>query len=66
MEGTLYKKGFQHSTDQVSSADIDFETNAANLREELEFIDEIRNEASLREVTLKQKIVARHNKKVIK
>jgi len=50
----------------VSSADIDFETNAANLREELEFIDEIRNEASLREVTLKQKIVARHNKKVIK
>jgi len=49
-----------------TSADTDFDTNAVNLREELEFIDEIRSEASLREVALKQKIAARHNKKVIK
>lgn len=32
---------------------------------ELEFIDEIRSDASLREVALKQKIATRHNKKVI-
>jgi len=49
-----------------TSADTDFDTNAAILREELEFIGEIRSETSLREVTLKQKIAARHNKKFIK
>jgi len=45
---------------------LDFPTNAANLREELEFVDEVRSEAALRETTLKQKIAVRHNKKVIK
>jgi len=49
-----------------TGAETDFPTNAANLREELEFIDEIRSEASLRETVLKQKIAARHNKKIIK
>jgi len=37
------------------SADTDFDTDATNLREELEFINEIRSEAFLREVALKQK-----------
>jgi len=37
-----------------------------NIREELEFIDEVINVATLRETKLKQKIAARHKKKVIK
>jgi len=49
-----------------TDANTDFSANAANLREELEFVDEVRSEAALRETTLKQKIAARHNKKVIK
>ena len=49
-----------------TSADTDFQTNTVNLREELEFVDEVRSEASLREIARKQKIVARHNKRVIK
>lgn len=49
-----------------TSADTDFDINAVNLREELEFIDEIRSKASLREIALKQKTAARHNKKVMK
>ncbi|GAU22605.1 hypothetical protein TSUD_135050 [Trifolium subterraneum] len=36
------------------------------LREELDLVEELRTGASLREATLKQKIVARHNKRVIK
>jgi len=36
------------------------------LREELEFGDEVRSEAALREIVLKQKIAARHSKRVIK
>ncbi|GAU39237.1 hypothetical protein TSUD_396840 [Trifolium subterraneum] len=36
------------------------------LREELDLIEELRTGASLREATLKQKIVARHDKRVIK
>jgi len=39
-----------------TEADTDFPTNAVNLREELEFIDEVRSEAAIRETTLKQKI----------
>jgi len=49
-----------------TNADTDFPANTANLREELKFVDEVRNDAALREITLKQKIAARHNKKVIK
>ena len=49
-----------------TSVETHFQTNAENLREELEFIDEIRSEASIREIALKQKIAARHNKRVIK
>jgi len=49
-----------------TNADTDFLANMANLCEELQFVDEVRNEAALRETTLKQKIVARHSKKVIK
>ncbi|GAU19534.1 hypothetical protein TSUD_303470 [Trifolium subterraneum] len=36
------------------------------LREELDLVEELRTGASLREVTLKQKIAARHDKRVIK
>src|SRR6266487_3749988 len=36
------------------------------LREELDLVEELRTGASLREATLKQKIAARHDKKVIK
>ncbi|GAU47765.1 hypothetical protein TSUD_193020 [Trifolium subterraneum] len=36
------------------------------LREELDLVEELRTGASLREVTLKQKIAAQHDKKVIK
>jgi hypothetical protein len=49
-----------------TSAKTEFPANSVNLREELEFVDEIRSEDALRETTLKQKIAARHNKKVIK
>jgi DNA polymerase IIIc chi subunit len=48
-----------------TNADTDFPANAVNLREELEFVDEVRSEAAQRETALK-KIAARHNKKVIK
>jgi hypothetical protein len=37
-----------------------------NLREELEFVDEVKIGATLREAALKQKIAARHSKKVIR
>ena len=37
-----------------TNADTDFPTNAVNLREELEFVDEVRSEAALREIALKQ------------
>jgi len=49
-----------------TDADTNFPTNAVNLREELEFVDEVKSEAALRETTLKHKIAARHSKKVIK
>jgi hypothetical protein len=49
-----------------TDADINFPANAENLRKELEFVDEVRTNAALRETALKQKIAARHNKKVIK
>jgi len=49
-----------------TDTDTDFPANTKNLREELEFVDEIRNDAALRETTLKQKIVARHSKRVVK
>ena len=49
-----------------TNADTDFLANAANLREELKFVDEVRSEAALRETALKQKIAARHSKNVIK
>lgn len=43
-----------------------FYANAETLREELEFADEIRIEEALKEIALKQKIVAQHNRRVIK
>jgi len=46
-----------------TNANTDFPANAANLREKLKFVDEVRSEAALRETTLKQKIAACHNKK---
>jgi hypothetical protein len=49
-----------------TDANTDFPANTTNLREELEFVDEVRIGATLREAALKQKIAARHNKKVIK
>ena len=49
-----------------TSTDTDFDTDAENLREKLEFIDEVRTEASLSKIALKQKIASRHNKRVIK
>ena len=45
-----------------TDTNTDFPANTANLREELEFVDE----ATLREIALKQKIAARHSKRVIK
>lgn len=42
----------------------DFPANTANLRKELEFVDEVRIRATLREAVLKQKIAAPHSKKV--
>jgi hypothetical protein len=35
-------------------ANTDFPSNTANLREELEFVDEVRDEAALRETALKK------------
>jgi hypothetical protein len=49
-----------------TDANTDFPANTTNLHEELEFVDEVRIGATLREAALKQKIAARHNKKVIK
>ena len=49
-----------------TDANTDFPANTTNLREELEFADEVRSKAALRETTLKQKIDTRHSKKVIK
>jgi len=49
-----------------TDADTNFPANTVNLCEELEFVDEVRSEGSLRETTLKQEIAARHSKKVIK
>jgi len=49
-----------------TDADTDFPTNTVNLREELEFVDEVRSKAALRETVLKQKIAVRHSKMVIK
>ncbi|CAJ2654489.1 unnamed protein product [Trifolium pratense] len=45
---------------------LEEEMNDEALREELDLVDEIRTGASLREATLKQKIAARHDVKVIK
>jgi len=36
-----------------TDVDTDFPANTTNLREELEFIDEVRSEVALRETTLK-------------
>jgi len=49
-----------------TDVDLDFLTNAVNLREQLKFVDEVQSEAALLETTLKQKIAARDSKKVIK
>ncbi|CAJ2671137.1 unnamed protein product [Trifolium pratense] len=45
---------------------LDEEQNDEALREELDLVEEIRTGASLKEATLKQKIAARHDTKVIK
>ncbi|CAJ2665932.1 unnamed protein product [Trifolium pratense] len=45
---------------------LDEEQNDEALREELDLVEEIRTGASLKEATLKQKIAARHDIKVIK
>ncbi|MCI22301.1 hypothetical protein A2U01_0043477 [Trifolium medium] len=45
---------------------LEEEMNDEALCEELDLVEEIRTGASLREATLKQKIVARHDSKVIK
>ncbi|GAU40231.1 hypothetical protein TSUD_270310 [Trifolium subterraneum] len=42
------------------------DTNDELLREELDLVEELRTGASLREATLKQKIAARHDKRIIK
>jgi len=49
-----------------TDTDTNFPANTVNLREELKFVHVVRSEAALRETTLKQKIAARPNKKVIK
>jgi len=49
-----------------TDANTNFPANTVNLREEVEFVDEVRSEAALRETALKQKIAAHHSKKVIK
>ncbi|PNX81943.1 gag-pol polyprotein [Trifolium pratense] len=45
---------------------LDEEQNDEALRQELDLVEEIRTRASLKEATLKQKIAARHDTKVIK
>lgn len=45
-----------------TNADTDFLDNSTNLSEE---VDEVRNQAALRETSLKQKIAASHGKKVV-
>ncbi|MCI42096.1 hypothetical protein A2U01_0063331, partial [Trifolium medium] len=45
---------------------LEEELNDDALREELDLVEEIRTGASLGEATLKQKIAARHDTKVIK
>jgi hypothetical protein len=47
-----------------TDANTDFLTNTSNLCEELEFVDEVRINATLREAVLKAKIDARHSKRV--
>jgi hypothetical protein len=42
------------------------EENNAAIREELDLVEELRTAASLREASLKQKVAARHDLKVIK
>ncbi|KAK2456096.1 hypothetical protein QL285_003492 [Trifolium repens] len=44
---------------------LDEEMNDEALREELDLVEEIRTRASLKEATLKQKVAARHDTKVI-
>jgi len=48
-----------------TGTNTNFQANAKTLREELELIDEIRSEVALKEIELKQKIAARHNRRVI-
>jgi len=43
-----------------------FRAIAESMREEVEFVDEIRSEAALKEQGLKQKIAVGHNKRVVK
>jgi len=43
-----------------------FRAIAGSMREEVEFVDEIRSEAALKELGLKQKIAVGHNKRVVK
>jgi hypothetical protein len=45
---------------------LEEDINDELLREELDLVEELRTGASLREATLKQKIAARHDKRVIK
>ncbi|GAU36139.1 hypothetical protein TSUD_316680 [Trifolium subterraneum] len=45
---------------------LEEDINGELLREELDLVEELRTGASLREATLKQKIAARHDKRVIK
>ncbi|MCI45426.1 gypsy retrotransposon integrase-like protein, partial [Trifolium medium] len=42
------------------------EANSEALREELDLVEELRTAASLREASLKQKVAARHDLKVLK
>ena len=48
-----------------TGAETNFRANAGKLREELEFLDEVRSEAALKEAALKQKVAARYNKRVV-
>ena len=43
-----------------------FQENSKNLREQLEFLEEIRSEATLKQGASKHKIFARNDKKVVK
>ncbi|MCH96319.1 gag-pol polyprotein [Trifolium medium] len=49
-----------------TEAPVDDELNGEMLREELDLLEELRDSATLREASLKQKIAIRHDKKVIK